>query len=62
MLQAVLGPFTPPAEWRPVLNELVDEGTIVFDAIASTTPAGRYVTPKRLMLRETAEKLQQGGE
>jgi hypothetical protein len=57
MLQSVLGPNTPPAEWRPVLNELVEEGTIILDAITSATPAGRHVTSKRLMLKETAEKL-----
>lgn len=40
MLQIGLGTQTPPAMWRPILNQMVAEGTIMREEKHATAPTG----------------------
>ena len=50
MLQSGLGPYTKPALWRPVLQELIDEGEVLETQDTIDTPSGRYNTYTKLSL------------
>lgn len=50
MLQGGLGPGVKSADWRPVLNSLLDRGIVVKSEVNKQTPVGRYNCYKRLSL------------
>jgi hypothetical protein len=50
MLQNALGPWLKAALWRPVLDELIEEGAVVQMQETKLTPRGRYNTYKKLSL------------
>ncbi len=50
MLQGGLGPYTKPAIWRPVLNQLIKDGKVIETQESRQTPAERYNTYSRLQL------------
>ena len=56
MLQGGLGPQTKPEVWRPVLKELIDDGSVVSSEDNRTTPAGRYHSYQILQLAEVFEE------
>ena len=58
MLQTALGPHIPANRWRPVMEELVAEGTIVRDEISGRDPANRHFTRRRIYLLENEEIVQ----
>lgn len=51
MLQAGLGPQTKPSKWRPLLQELVDEGVVKEETVQKMTPFGRHHSYSRLRLK-----------
>lgn len=51
MLQVALGTSLPPAVWRPVLEKMITQGTVVRGSVAATTPHGRYQTYRTLELK-----------
>ena len=54
MLQASLGPGLGPKLWRPVLDKLVEWGTVVPDTVNAETPSRRaQYTYSRLRLATT---------
>jgi hypothetical protein len=55
MLQNALGPWLKAALWRPVLDELIEEGLIVMTTETKITPRGRYNAYKKLSLAEQPE-------
>lgn len=42
MLQGALGPSLKPKIWRPVLQKMREEGTIIETKVDGETPTGRY--------------------
>ncbi len=53
MLQGGLGPQMRPAQWRPVLAQLITDGKVIESNKSTTTPADRYNTYSRLSLPDT---------
>ena len=53
MLQGGLGPYTKPAVWRPVLQQLIASGRVVEDQESLQTPTDRYNTYTKLSLPHT---------
>ncbi len=53
MLQGGLGPQTKPADWRPVLVDLLARGVVVEDQESTMTPSERYNTYTKLSLPGT---------
>lgn len=53
MLQGGLGPQMRPAQWRPVLAKLIEEGKVVESSHSTLTPNDRYNTYSRLSLPST---------
>jgi hypothetical protein len=53
MLQGGLGPYMRPAQWRPVLAELVAEGLVEETQESLQTHAGRYNMYSKLSLPGT---------
>lgn len=41
MLQAALGPSLTPRVWRPVLDAMLEDGTLRMDAVLPPTASGR---------------------
>lgn len=52
MLQAALGPQVPASQWRPVLDDMLNNGVVKQDSINKLSPAKRYNDYQRLMLAE----------
>ena len=50
MLQGGLGPSMKPAQWRPVLAHLIENGKVVETQEATQTPTKRYNTYAKLSL------------
>ena len=50
MMQIAIGTGVPPRTWRPVLNKMVDSGTVVVDEVARLTPKGQHRSYTRLYL------------
>jgi len=50
MLQMGLGPHTKPDIWRPQLQKLLDDGTVVAETKSLLTPLGRHQSYTRLQL------------
>lgn len=50
MLQGGLGPYVKPAHWRPVLQKLLEEGSVIEEQESMQTPSGRYNTYTKLRL------------
>lgn len=50
MLQMGLGASFPPEIWKPVLNNMVQQGTITLEEIQLTSPVNRQQTYKILSL------------
>ena len=59
MLQGGLGPYMKPAQWRPVLADLISKGKVVEDQESMQTPTDRYNTYSKLSLPGT--KVSVGG-
>lgn len=53
MLQGGLGPQMRPAQWRPILADLVTEGKVIESTRSMLTPNDRYNTYSRLSLPST---------
>lgn len=53
MLQGGLGPYMRPAQWRPILAELVVEGKVVETQESLQTHTGRYNMYSKLSLSGT---------
>lgn len=53
MLQGGLGPYMKPAQWRPILNILIDEGRVIETQKSMATHQDRYNTYTMLHLPET---------
>lgn len=53
MLQGGLGPQMRPAQWRPVLAQLIDDGKVIESQKSMMTPNDRYNTYSRLSLPST---------
>lgn len=52
MLQGALGPYTKAGNWRPALDELIEEGIVLREHTDQIlTPAGRYNSYELLRLR-----------
>lgn len=51
MIQVGIGPHTKPDIWRPILEEMVEEGVLIRKYIPTTTPKGTYRTVSVLELR-----------
>lgn len=43
-LQVGIGPHIQPRIWRPVLEELIADGTVIREDLGITTPIGQYRT------------------
>jgi len=41
MIQVGLGTSLPVRLWRPILDEMIAEGTVIVEDVAAETPAGR---------------------
>ena len=52
MLQGGLGPSVRPVHWRPVLEQLEDEGIVIKEQDSMQTPTGRYNTYTKLSLAD----------
>ena len=50
MLQAALGAYVKPIKWRPVLVELIADGTVVEENESIMTPFKRYNSYTKLRL------------
>lgn len=50
MLQAGLGPQIRPKNWRPVLNDMIEEGVVLEEIYNTKTVHGRYHSYTRLRL------------
>ena len=50
MLQGVLGPPVKPALWRPVLEQLIEDGKVIAEQEGLLTPAERYNNYSKLRL------------
>lgn len=50
MLQAGLGPQTKATAWRPVLEDMIDNGIVKKQVQAATTPKGRHNDYTKLFL------------
>ncbi len=50
MLQGGLGPPMRPAQWRPVLAQLISDGKVIESSKSMMTPNDRYNTYSRLSL------------
>lgn len=57
MLQGGLGPYVKPKVWRPVLEQLIDEGIIEQRQETHLSPGGRYNVHNMIQLTnpETTE-------
>jgi len=53
MLQGGLGPATRPAQWRPVLIDLIEQGKVIEEQESMQTPSERYNTYSKLSLAGT---------
>ena len=53
MLQSGLGPSTKPAQWRPVLVDLIANGKVLEQQESMQTPSERYNTYTKLSLPGT---------
>ncbi len=53
MLQGGLGPYMRPAQWRPVLKTLVEQGKVMETQESLQTHAGRYNMYSKLSLPGT---------
>jgi len=53
MLQSGLGPSTKPAQWRPVLQQLIADGKVIEQQQSLQTPSDRYNTYSKLSLPGT---------
>ena len=53
MLQSGLGPSTKPAQWRPVLVDLIARGKVRENQESMQTPSERYNTYTKLSLPGT---------
>lgn len=53
MLQSGLGPSTKPAQWRPVLVDLLARGKVIEESQSMQTPSERYNTYTKLSLPGT---------
>jgi hypothetical protein len=57
MLQGGLGPYKKPAQWKPILEELIREGIVVREATDQImTPSNRYNTYTLLRLANAGPK------
>ena len=57
MLQAALGPQVPAKEWRPVLEDMIENKIVVQETQTKLSPANRYNDYQRIMLTGTSEQL-----
>jgi len=55
MLQGALGPQTKPIHWKPILEQLIEEGVITLEHDNVMTPAQRFNTYKILSLTSPKE-------
>jgi len=53
MLQGGLGPFCRPADWRPILSELLEEGVVIREEEQLPTTQGRSNSYSKLRLTTT---------
>lgn len=51
MLSVAMGPQIPASYWRPVYNDLVEEGKVQVDTEQSTSAAGRVMQHTIISLR-----------
>lgn len=49
MLQAGLGPQIAAGEWRPILEELIEQKKVTQDSVTSKGPSGRTITYTRIL-------------
>lgn len=56
MLQAGLGPYTKPARWRPILQELIEAKKVIESQVSLQTPSDRYNTYTLLQLPDVEIK------
>ncbi len=61
MLQGGLGPYMKPAQWRPVLADLIKKGRVKEDQESMQTPTDRYNTYNKLSLPGTTVKVSGSG-
>lgn len=59
MLQVGLGTSLPPALWRPVIDELVDQGILIREHVSAETPSGRLQTHVTLSLNPKHSQMNQ---
>lgn len=52
MLQAGIGPYQKPAHWRPILEELIQNGVVVREQEERKTPKDRHNTYTKLRLAD----------
>ncbi len=50
MLQAGLGPYTKAMVWRPILDELIEDGQVSRTQESIKTPSDRFNTYTKLSL------------
>ncbi len=60
MLQGGLGPYMKPAQWRPVLADLITKGKVVETQESMMTPNERYNTYNKLSLPGTKVSTRDG--
>ncbi len=59
MLQSGLGPQLKPAQWRPVLTTLIEQGKVIETKESMQTPSSRYNTYSKLALPGTKLHVEQ---
>lgn len=55
MLQGGLGPYVKPKDWRPILEELVNQGVVVMYQETHLSPGGRYNVHNLISLSNSKE-------
>ena len=55
MLQIGLGPAVSPSIWKPILEGLIESGTVIRTNVLAETPSGRQNTYMRLELDSDIE-------
>jgi hypothetical protein len=57
MMQNTLGPWLKATRWRPILDDLINEGAVDLTTTSVLTPYGRYNTYKKLQFTERGHEL-----